>query len=201
MNSKITGYRGEGMGCIEYIQSDLYRYAGNKSLKSFMRYYIFSEGFKFTVWLRICSFLRRKRILKYTIFPFAVLVYRHYRVKYGFDIPYSIEIGPGLILFHISSIVISAKKIGRNATISHSTTIGMRIKNGKAEFPEIGNNVYLAPGSKIIGGITVENNVALGTNAVLTNSVQDNAVVVGIPGRVISEKGSGSYIVNPLLNE
>jgi serine O-acetyltransferase len=38
--------------------------------------------------------------------------------------------------------------------------------------------------------------VAIGANCVLTKSVPDNAVVVGIPGEIISQNGSGKYINN-----
>ena len=116
---------GSIMSCISDLKSDLYRYSSNTTFKSFVKYYFSSEGFKFTVWLRVCHYLRKKKIYKYSIFPFAKLFYNRYRIKYGFDIPYSIEIGPGLLLFHINGIIISAKKIGKNATISHCTTIGI----------------------------------------------------------------------------
>lgn len=186
------------MNCFSYIKSDLYRYAGNTTIKSFIKHYIKSEGFKFSVWLRICYFLRKKYILKYSLFPFAVIMYKHYRSKYGYDIPYSIEIGPGLLLFHINGIVISAKRIGKNATISHCTTIGMKIIDGVSKFPEIGDNLYLAPGAKIVGGIKVGDNVAVGTNSVLINSVESNSIVLGIPGKVVSNKNKNEYIINPI---
>jgi len=62
--------------------------------------------------------------------------------------------------------------------------------------PKIGDNVYIAPGAKLIGGITIGNNVAIGANSVVTKSIPDNAVVVGIPGEVISYKGSENYVIN-----
>ncbi|MCU7765328.1 serine O-acetyltransferase [Priestia megaterium] len=183
---------------LYYIKSDLYRYAGEISLKKFFKHYYISEGFRFSIWLRTCYFLRKKKITKYTLFPFAVLMYRHYKYKFGYDVPYAVEIGPGLLLFHINGIVFSPKMAGKNVTLSQCTTVGMTIKNGKKEYPVIGDNVYLAPGSKVIGGITVGNNVAVGTNSVLNKSVEDNAVVVGIPGNVVSYKGAGLYVNNPI---
>lgn len=183
---------------FKFIQADLFRYAGETSVKKFIKHYFLSEGFKFSVWLRICHFLRKKKLTKYTCFPFAVLIYKHYKYKFGYDIPYAIEIGPGLLLFHINGIVFSAQKAGKNLTLSQCTTVGMTIRNGNKEYPVIGDNVYLAPGAKVIGGITVGDNVALGTNCVLNRSVENNSVVVGIPGKVISYKGAEWYVNNPV---
>lgn len=182
----------------EYIKADLYRYSRNISLSSFFITYMNSEGFRFSVWLRLCTFLRRSKLTKYTIFPFCKAVYKHYKYKFGYDIPYDKDIGPGLLIFHIGGIVFSPEKCGRNLTISQNTTVGMTIHNGIKNFPKIGDNVYIAPGSAIIGGVTVGNNVAVGTNCVLTQSVCDNAVVVGIPGKVISYNGAQEYINNPI---
>lgn len=40
-------------------------------------------------------------------------------------------------------------------------------------------------GSKILGNITIGNNVKIGANSVILNDVRDNATVVGVPGKVI----------------
>lgn len=186
------------MNFIFYIKCDLYRYAGNNDFKSFIKQYLFSEGFRFTFWLRACYFLRKKKKWKYTIFPFARFIYNHYRIKYGYDIPYSIDIGPGLLIFHIGGIVISAKKIGKNATISHCTTIGMKIKNGTMQFPEIGDNLYLAPGAKIVGGIKIGNNVAVSTNTVVFESVDNDSIVINKNGNIIINGNKNEYLINPI---
>lgn len=183
---------------LNYIKADLYRYVGNVSVKDFIKAYIKYEGFKFTVWLRACYFLRKNKLTKFTVFPISLIFYRHYKYKYGFDIPYSVEIGPGLLIFHIGGIVFSAQKAGKNLTLSHCTTVGMIIKDGQKQYPVIKDNVYIAPGAKVIGGINVGNNVAIGSNCVLNKSVIDNSIVVGIPGRVVSYNGSVEYINNPI---
>ena len=61
-------------------------------------------------------------------------------------------------------------------------------------YPVIGDNVYIGPGAKVIGNVYVGNNVAIGANCVVTKNVPDNSVVVGIPGNVISSKGSTGYV-------
>ncbi|GAA3319001.1 hypothetical protein GCM10020331_024100 [Ectobacillus funiculus] len=57
----------------------------------------------------------------------------------------------------------------------------------KGAVPKIGNNVYIGPGAKIFGGITIGNNVSIGANSVVTKDVPDNVTVVGIPAKIIAE--------------
>ena len=56
--------------------------------------------------------------------------------------------------------------------------------------------MYIATGAKIIGAITIGNNVAIGANCVVTKDIPHNAVVVGIPGKVILYEGSKGYVNN-----
>jgi acetyltransferase-like isoleucine patch superfamily enzyme len=49
----------------------------------------------------------------------------------------------------------------------------------------VGHNVWVGYGACILRGVTVGNNAVIGTSAVLTTDVPDNAVVAGIPARVI----------------
>lgn len=183
---------------LEYIKLDLYRYTGDFSIKSFFKAYFSTEGFRFTVWLRLCAFYRKSKVAKYTLFIPARIVYNHYRIKYGYDIPYAIDIGPGLLLFHLNGIIVSANSIGKNATLSHGVTIGGVFKNGKHLFPTLGDNVYLAPGSNVIGGVKIGNNVIIGTNAVVTHDVNDNSVLIGMPAKVIKHIEENEYVVNPV---
>jgi serine O-acetyltransferase len=50
----------------------------------------------------------------------------------------------------------------------------------------IGDNVYIGPGARLIGGFKVGNNVVIGANAVVIKDVPDNSVVAGVPAKVIS---------------
>jgi acetyltransferase-like isoleucine patch superfamily enzyme len=49
----------------------------------------------------------------------------------------------------------------------------------------VGNNCWIGYGVCVLRGVTVGDNCVLGTSAVVTNDVPDNAVVGGIPARVI----------------
>jgi acetyltransferase-like isoleucine patch superfamily enzyme len=50
---------------------------------------------------------------------------------------------------------------------------------------KVGNNCWIGYGVCVLRGVTVGDNCVLGANAVVTKDVPDNAVVAGIPARVI----------------
>ncbi len=49
----------------------------------------------------------------------------------------------------------------------------------------VGNNVWIGYGACVLRGVTVGDNAVIGTNAVVTEDVPANAVVGGVPARVI----------------
>lgn len=57
---------------------------------------------------------------------------------------------------------------------------------GSAGRVVIGNNVYIGMYSTILKGVTIGNNVIIGTCSVVTTSIPDNSVAVGVPAKVIS---------------
>lgn len=87
--------------------------------------------------------------------PFAYF-YKFWRHRLGVKCNYTIPLntcGKGLCISHIGPIVISElAHIGDNCRIHIDVNIGADARNGKLA-PHIGNNVYIAPGVKIWGGI------------------------------------------------
>lgn len=81
----------------------------------------------------------------------------------------------------MKSIFISGEaKIGANCVIFQQVTIGSItiVGSRNSGAPQIGDNVYIGAGAKIIGGIKVGNNVRIGANAVVHTDVPDNTTVV-----------------------
>jgi len=131
-------------------------------------------------WFRLGSWLTRKR------FPLAKgMVHRLLYRWFGVELTPGAEIGGGLYIAHPIGSVISPKRIGNNCSIIHNVTIGMR---NEWAFPDIGDNVFIGAGARILGGIRVGNNATIGANAVVVHDVPDGATVVGIPARVINMK-------------
>ena len=71
----------------------------------------------------------------------------------------------------------------KNCLIFQGVTIGY----SSSGVPQIGDNVVLTSGCKLLGGIRIGNNVIIGANAVVTHDIPDNSIAVGIPARVISK--------------
>jgi serine O-acetyltransferase len=119
----------------------------------------------------------------------------HFKYKFGISIPPETKIGSGFYIGHFGGIVVNRHSvIGKNCNISHGVTIGQTKRGPHKGFPILGDNIYIGAGAKIIGAITIGNNVAIGANCVVTKNIPDNSVVVGIPGRIISQNGSTEYI-------
>jgi len=102
------------------------------------------------------------------------------------------EFGEGLVLIHSNGVVINGSvKAGRNVHIEHQVTIGAE----RRQSPEIGNDVYIGAGAKIIGSVKIGDGARIGANAVVLHDVPPHTTVVGIPARPVrrrDEEGSSS---------
>jgi serine O-acetyltransferase len=58
-------------------------------------------------------------------------------------------------------------------------------KDKNKRHPDIGNNVIIGCGAKVLGPIKIGNNVKIGANAVVLKDAEDNFTVVGVPGKTI----------------
>jgi serine O-acetyltransferase len=54
--------------------------------------------------------------------------------------------------------------------------------------PRIGNNCYLWIVSKILGSMTIGDNIIVIANSIVISDLQLNSIVVGISGRIILRK-------------
>ena len=178
------------------VGSDLYRYCGKKSTSSFLSNYFFNPGFKYSFWLRTVKYLRGKAIL-FPCYAFGRFWIGRLQYKFGICIPYNTRIGSGLYIGHFGGIFVNCDAvIGKNCNINQGVTIGATYGGKHPGTPVIGDNVYIGPGSFIIGSIEIGNNAAIGANAVVTKSISENSVVASHPGEIVSHNGSGFYVIN-----
>jgi serine O-acetyltransferase len=132
-------------------------------------------------WFRFGSWCKRKRI------PFLPgYAQRQIYSRYGLEISAGADIGGGLYIAHPIGTVISVKRMGRNCSIIAAVTIGMR---NEWKFPEIGDEVFIGAGARVLGGIKIGNHAVIGANAVVIHDVAEGLTVVGIPAKAILSNG------------
>jgi serine O-acetyltransferase len=103
----------------------------------------------------------------------------------GIELPCEAQIGRRFKIEHFSDIIISGDaSFGDDVIIRNGVTVGLR-HTGIRGAPKIGNRVDIGAGAKILGAITIGDDVAIGANAVVVENVPGNSVAVGVPARII----------------
>ncbi|MBX0328838.1 serine acetyltransferase [Oscillochloris sp. ZM17-4] len=106
--------------------------------------------------------------------------------RYGLEILVGAEIGGGLYIAHPIGVVVSPKRMGRNCSIIAAVTIGMR---NTWDFPQIGDEVFIGAGARVLGAITIGDGAVIGANAVVISDLPAGATAVGIPARITRING------------
>lgn len=121
-------------------------------------------------------------------FFLARLISQFTRFLTGIEIHPGAKIGKRLFIDHGAGIVIGeTAEIGDDCTIYHGVTLGGTGKDKVKRHPTLKNNVVVGCGSKILGNITIGENVKIGANSVVLKDVEDDSTVVGIPGKVVKK--------------
>ena len=177
------------------FRSDLYRYGGRTDFLFFLRSWVLTPGMKVTFYFRLCQYLVGRPFKAFGLYYLCKYLLIQNGFRYGIVLPASVRIGSGLYIGHFGGIIINRDAvIGRNCNLSPGVTIGQVNRGPKAGCPVIGDNVFIGHGVKILGRVAVGNGVAIGANCVVIDDVPENGVVVGVPGRVISNAGTEGYI-------
>ena len=110
----------------------------------------------------------------------------------GIEIHPGAKIGNGVFIDHGMGIVIGeTAEVGDGCTIYQGVTLGgTSLTKGSKRHPTLGRNVVVGAGAKVLGGFTVGDNAAVGSNAVVTKPVPPGATAVGIPARIIQAEDS-----------
>lgn len=135
---------------------------------------ILYPGFHILVFHKIAHFLYKCKLLF-----LARLVSQIGRFFTGIEIHPGAQIGRRLFIDHGIGIVIGeTATIGNDCTIYHNSTLGGTGKDKNKRHPDLGNNVMVGAGSKVLGPIKIGNNVKIGANATVLTDIPDNRTVV-----------------------
>lgn len=126
--------------------------------------------------------------------------YRHCRNVYGIELPYSVQVGRGVVIEHQGGIVIHGRSvIGDGCIIRQGCTLGLRSLDALDAAPVLGRRVNVGAGAAILGAVTIGDDAAIGANAVVLRDVPAGAIAVGVPAVVRpAERGDGVAKAPPI---
>ena len=99
-------------------------------------------------------------------------------------------VGPGFRIYHAGSFSHVGRnvRIGRNCTMQPGVVFGNRTEAEDDRPVTVGDNCYFGLGAIILGPLVIGDNVTVGANSVVTKDIPDNAVVGGVPAKIIRFK-------------
>ena len=166
----------------EYIYADEIARFGHKA--SIIEKIKMGDLWRYNVVLRRLEFLlsnkRRVRSVFYKI------LLRHYSKTTGWSIA-PFNFGKGLCVVHRGTLVVNNKvRIGAWCRCHVCVNIGA---DEDGSVPCIGDNVYIGPGAKIFGDITIGSNIKIGANAVVNksfiNDKNKGLSIAGVPAKIV----------------
>ena len=125
----------------------------------------------------------------------ARIISQFSRFMTGIEIHPKAKIGKNLFIDHGMGVVIGeTSDIRDNVTIYHMATLGGISPSINSDdqrnikrHPTLMDNVVVGSGAQVLGPVVVGKNAKIGANAVVTKDVPENAVMVGIPAKNVSE--------------
>lgn len=169
----------------EIIAKDRTRYEIRKP--RFLGWLFGDETYSIVSYLKTLRYLEyysqhRCSISGFVMHCFYFFKHRRQRVKTGVYINVN-TCGGGIYIPHCAGgVYVNCVRAGENLTISSGCVLGVK---GSEPGPILGDNVEVAIGSKIIGNVKIGNNVIVAPNSVVITDIPDNAIVSGVPAKII----------------
>ena len=168
---------------FDNIRQDLRVHGGDWAAQGFWALVVYRFGrWRYTV---------RPAILRKLFSLLYKVLYKLAQIVTGIELPCEVELGPNFVIDHFGGIVISGyARFGANCRIRNGVVVGLKNPQNPCA-PRIGDNVDIGAGAKVLGDISIGNNVSIGANAVVTRSVPDNCIAVGIPAVIKPKRTQG----------
>lgn len=166
------------------IRADLAAHQGDWGAQGFWALLVYRFGrWRYTV---------RPALLRKPLSLLYHVLYKFVQIITGIELPCEVPIGRNFVIEHSGGIVVSGfASFGDDCRIRNGVVIGLaRVDEPCA--PQIGNDVDIGTGAKVLGNIRIGNGVRIGANAVVITDVPDNCVAVGVPAVIKPRRGNPS---------
>jgi len=184
------------MGIFKRLKEDIQCYfERDPAARSVLEIIFCYPGFQATLFHRIAHFFWRKKL-----FLIARMISHISRFLTGIEIHPGAKIGKRFVIDHGMGVVIGeTAEIGDDVTIYHGVTLGGTTWRKGKRHPTVKNNVVIGAGAKVLGNITIGENVRIGANSVVVKDIPPNSTVVGVPGKTVRKKGKEAPLDHHLL--
>ena len=160
---------------------------------------LFSRSFKAVGLQRLGHALHRAGV---PALPGAL--HRLGQALFAVDLSPKARLGPGVVLVHgFGTVVGSAVEATGDLVLYHGVTLGDRgsewVGSRRTDgHPRLGRGVMLGAGAKVLGPVSVGDNVVVGANSVVLQDVPANAVAAGLPAKVVNHRPRMDAALRPV---
>lgn len=145
--------------------------------------------YRFGAWL---SGLPRGPI-RWAAFKVYFVMAKTVEVASGIWIGHGAQLGENVHLVHSGNIKIHREaKVGNGTSIMHDVTLGMNM--GRPGVPEVGENVLIGVGAKLLGGIHVGDEATIAPNSLVITDVPAGATAMGVPARIMPSRAKSPKV-------
>ncbi|MCU0567681.1 MAG: acyltransferase [Oculatellaceae cyanobacterium Prado106] len=115
--------------------------------------------------------------------------------------PYVVIIGPGTIKIGKDCLIAAHASLNSNNHIFAEQATPIRLQGITCRGIEIEDDCWLGTGVRVVDGVTIGKGCVVGAGAVVTRSLPPYSIAVGVPARVIGQRGQRSEHSHPKTAE